>query len=135
MQPESLANNLSEINTKIKIEVIEEARKWPLYLCRFYPVIEERLNEQIPLLLGINETGIYLLLNSFNNKQNKTIKIQSHFNYSDILEILIENQKLLRLITRQNINVVLTSIYAESIKLCIEQNITGKAFVNNKKII
>lgn len=70
---------MSDIATKVKVQIIEAARKWPLYFCRYYPVIEERPNDRIPLLLGVSETGIRLMSYSTNNTQNEPITIQDHF--------------------------------------------------------
>lgn len=69
---------LSEISTKVKIHVIDIVRKWPLYFCRFYTVVEERVIERVHLFVGLSETGIRLI--SLNVDQiHDPLIIQDHF--------------------------------------------------------
>jgi hypothetical protein len=54
----------SEVPTGVKLEAISIARKWPLYFCRLFPVMEIRgvdKQQLVPVLLGVSETGIRLL--------------------------------------------------------------------------
>jgi hypothetical protein len=61
-----------------KLQVINTARRWPLYFSRLYAVIEERLNERVFMLLGISETGVRLIARNLENAQDPLI-IQDHF--------------------------------------------------------
>ncbi|KAI1732086.1 myosin head (motor domain) domain-containing protein [Ditylenchus destructor] len=81
-----LSNNISahlgqlinEIPTAVKAQLIDAVRKWPLYFCRMYAVIEERPNDRVPLFIGISETGIRLISYNSVNEQDPMI-IQDHF--------------------------------------------------------
>uniref|UniRef100_A0A915CY53 SH3 domain-containing protein n=1 Tax=Ditylenchus dipsaci TaxID=166011 RepID=A0A915CY53_9BILA len=96
--PINLLDRLSEIPTNVKTHVINVVRKWPLYFCRLFPVIEERPKDRVHLFLGVSETGIRLISRNVENVQDPMI-IQDHFEYSDVAELVLESQKSLRLIT------------------------------------
>ncbi|KAI1725593.1 variant SH3 domain-containing protein [Ditylenchus destructor] len=96
-----LAQLTNEIPTAVKAQIIDAVRKWPLYFCRMYAVIEERPNDRVPLFIGISETGIRLISYNSANEQDPMI-IQDHF---DVL--------------------ITSATQASEIKKCIEEYIYG----------
>lgn len=67
-----------EIPMDCKLQIINTARRWPLYFSRLYAVVEERMNEHVFMLLGIGETGIRLIARNLDNVQDP-LAIQDHF--------------------------------------------------------
>uniref|UniRef100_A0A914QT21 Unconventional myosin-XV-like domain-containing protein n=1 Tax=Panagrolaimus davidi TaxID=227884 RepID=A0A914QT21_9BILA len=68
----------NEVSIEVKQDIINEARKWPLYFSRMYPVIEERNNERVFMILGISENGIRLMTRNVENVNDPMVP-QAHF--------------------------------------------------------
>ena len=69
--------NPFEISMSIKLEIIEIARKWPLYFCRLFPVVQRRFDRLTPILLGISESGIRIIT----KRDSQNLSIHDHFKY------------------------------------------------------
>uniref|UniRef100_A0A0N5AY31 SH3 domain-containing protein n=1 Tax=Syphacia muris TaxID=451379 RepID=A0A0N5AY31_9BILA len=110
---------------EIKINVIEAARRWPLYFSRFYNVIEERNNEYVNRLLGISESGVRLIARNLSNA-DEPLFISDHFEYCDIAELVIdETREHLQIVSRKGLIITVRSDQAEQIQHIIERFITG----------
>uniref|UniRef100_A0A914HC29 Uncharacterized protein n=1 Tax=Globodera rostochiensis TaxID=31243 RepID=A0A914HC29_GLORO len=122
--PPNALNKPSTIPTNVKLELIGIVRKWPLYFCRLFPVVEERPSGRFPQLLGISETGIRLVsvLSSQNgNGKEVNMAIQDHFDWCDIAELVLENDACaLRIVTRQNIAILISGQQMARVKQLIE---------------
>ena len=69
-----------EVSIEVKQDVICEARKWPLYFSRMYPVFEERNSERFFMILGISENGIRLMTRNVENVNDPMVP-QAHFEF------------------------------------------------------
>ncbi|KAL3095356.1 hypothetical protein niasHS_007455 [Heterodera schachtii] len=129
--PPNALDKPATIPANVKLELIDIVRKWPLYFCRFFPVVEERPSGRFPQLLGISESGIRLIsVHSSRNVNNEELKmtIQDHFEWCDIAEFVLENgDNALRIVTRQNIAILISGQQMAMVKKLIENFVIGGA--------
>lgn len=123
--PPELLNRQAKIPVDVKIAVISAARKWPLYFMQVYEVVEERLDESVSLLLSISEHGVRLILNTSADKENP-LKVQDHFDFSDISVITVESGELLCLHTKNGMVIRLRTKMAPQIKEQIDKCMFGQ---------
>ncbi|GMR61444.1 hypothetical protein PMAYCL1PPCAC_31639 [Pristionchus mayeri] len=121
-----LLNRQYDIPSEVKVELIEAARKWPLYFNQIFEVVEERATENVFILLAVGETGIRLLVHNHQNAQNPLV-IQDHFEFGDIKDVMLEERELLTLRTRTNMLVHLRTVEAVAIRALIEKYLYGSA--------
>uniref|UniRef100_A0A7E4VMD7 Myosin motor domain-containing protein n=1 Tax=Panagrellus redivivus TaxID=6233 RepID=A0A7E4VMD7_PANRE len=100
--PVELLDNPVEVSQPVKIEIINEARKWPLYFSRMYPVVEEWSDSHIPMILGVSETGIRVMTRSPDDLSDP-LQAKAHFDYHDITDVILENSSIIKIATKQNI--------------------------------
>ncbi|KAJ1345947.1 hypothetical protein KIN20_000589 [Parelaphostrongylus tenuis] len=123
--PPELLNKQEEIPVDVKVAVISAARKWPLYFMQVYEVVEERTDESVSVLLSISEHGVQLIQHTPLDKENP-LKIQDHFDFSDLSTITVESDGLLCVHTRNGISIRLRTKLAPQIKEQIDKCMFGQ---------
>ncbi|KHN72863.1 Unconventional myosin-XV [Toxocara canis] len=76
--PPAALDHPEEIAVEVKMHIIETVRKWPLYFCRLYAVVEERENDSVNRLLGVGESGVRLISRNIENTK-EPLSISDHF--------------------------------------------------------
>ncbi|VDK50805.1 unnamed protein product [Anisakis simplex] len=76
--PPSALDHPEQIAVEVKMQVIQTVRKWPLYFCRLYRVVEERERDGVGRLLGISESGIRLISRNMDS-DTEPLCITDHF--------------------------------------------------------
>ncbi|VDM52695.1 unnamed protein product [Angiostrongylus costaricensis] len=123
--PPELLDRQAEIPVDVKVAVISAARKWPLYFMQVYEAVEERIDESVSVLLSISEHGVRLILHTSLDKENP-LKVQDHFDFSDLSTITVENDGLLCLHTRNGMVIRLRTKMAPQIKEQIDKCMFGQ---------
>ena len=63
----------------VRRAVVDTARMWPLYFCRYFPVVEDRHGaEYVAEMMSIGETGIRLLARDYASVEHP-LAILDHF--------------------------------------------------------
>uniref|UniRef100_F1KSK8 Myosin-XV n=1 Tax=Ascaris suum TaxID=6253 RepID=F1KSK8_ASCSU len=122
--PPAALDHPEEIAVEVKMHIIETVRKWPLYFCRLYAVVEERENDSVSRLLGVSESGVRLISRNVESTK-EPLSISDHFDYRDIAEVHLEGSRHLKLVTRKGLSVLLRTDQAEQIRSVIEKYISG----------
>ena len=70
---------VDRIPVQVQRAVVNTARQWPLYFCRYFPVVEDRAgSEYVAEMLSIGETGIRLLARDYQS-QDHPLAVLDHF--------------------------------------------------------
>ncbi|CAD6189023.1 unnamed protein product [Caenorhabditis auriculariae] len=134
--PEHL-NNQTSIHPDTKVRIIENARQWPIYFSQIYEVIEMRTKELVNVLFSISEHGVRILLHTPHDLENP-LKVQDHFPFETMLDVVLESSDILAIHTRQEGNraaftVRIKTKQAAQIKKTLDKCLSGE--VEKRKLV
>ncbi|XP_071797205.1 unconventional myosin-XV-like isoform X2 [Asterias amurensis] len=118
LDPEGINPQNAGQKTKLKKDVIEMVRKFPLYFSRLYPVTGSRTNRQVELL-GISESGIRLIKREYDQSKDQ-LTVLEHIHFSDILQIEVTSSGTIRFTLTNDKVIPLFTHRAQQIRSMIE---------------
>ncbi|XP_038064735.1 unconventional myosin-XV-like [Patiria miniata] len=104
--------------SKMRKDVIEMARKFPLYFCRFFAVTGGRKNRQVEIL-GVSENGISLVKREYDQTRDQLTQLD-HISFSDIKQIEVSVAGTIRITLTNDKVIPLFTHRAQLIKGMIE---------------
>ncbi|CAI5456126.1 unnamed protein product [Caenorhabditis angaria] len=137
--PPSDLNDQTKIHPDVKVQIIEKARRWPLYFNQIYEVVEKRPDESIGILLAISEHGIRLVIHTPHDIEHP-LKVQDFFPFETIVDVSLEANDILAFhVKHENEHNAYTTIRVKTnqaiqIKKTLEKCINGGA-VQKRRLV
>ncbi|XP_022092441.1 unconventional myosin-XV-like [Acanthaster planci] len=104
--------------TKMRKDVIELVRKFPIYFSRFFPVTGGRKNPRVEIL-GVSENGISLVKREYDQTKDQ-LTLLDHFSFSDIKQIEVTAVGTIKITLTNDRVISLFTYRAQLIKSMIE---------------
>ncbi|XP_072043238.1 unconventional myosin-XV-like [Amphiura filiformis] len=115
---DGIHTNLSNIPINSRRQVIEAARRLPLYFARFFPVSGGRKNPHVEMI-GVSHQGILLIRREM-DPQRDQLHIIEAFLFSEITEVKVTTTGVLRIFLAGDTVIPLYTVRAAQIKSMIE---------------
>lgn len=108
--------NRSGLKTSLKIQIIDLAKSWPIYFSRLFQVTSEKPITSVNII-AISHLGVRLVKHNVEKKSFASLKL---IEFSEIVNVELENENQLKLITSSNKKYFFKSQEARRIKQMIE---------------